>query len=71
MEIGGGNRYILLLSTALRTVPSKITQFSAQFAKKLCGEWVNKNLEKIKRSFFYKLAKFQKSSKNDLRVGID
>ena len=60
-EIGGGNRYILSLSTAFRTSSCKITQFSAQFAKKVCGERVNEKLQKIKRTFFYKLAKIQRN----------
>ena len=36
-------------------------QLSVQFAKKLCGERVNKKLQKIKRILFYKLAKFQRN----------
>ena len=60
-EVGGGNRYIILLATAFRTTSCKITQLSAQFVKKLCGERVNKKLQKIKLTFFYKLAKFQRN----------
>ena len=30
----------------------KITQLSAQFAKELCGERVDKKLQKIARTFF-------------------
>ena len=51
-EMGGGNRYILLLSTAFRTASCKITELSAEFAKKLCGEQVHRKLQKIERPFF-------------------
>ena len=60
-EIGRGNRYIILLSTGFRTPSCKITQLSAQFVKKLCGERVNKKLQRIKRTSFYKLTKFQRN----------
>ena len=37
-QIGDRNRFILLLSTAFRISSCKVTQLSAQFAKKLCSE---------------------------------
>ena len=69
-EIGGGNPYILLLSMAFRTSSCKITQLSAQFVKKLCGEQVNKKLQTINH-FFLQISKVStKSSRNDLKVRI-
>ena len=38
-----------------------ITQLLTQFAKKLCGERVNKKLQKIECSFFYNIAKIQQN----------
>ena len=61
LEIGDENRYVLLLSTAFRTSSYKLTQPSTQFAEKLCGERVNRKLQKIKRDFFYKFAMFNRN----------
>ena len=60
--IDGGNRFILLPTTAFCTSSCKITQISAQFVKKLFDERVNKKFQKIKGTFLYKLAKFRRKN---------